>query len=154
MTSLKHAFTLAVAAVLTVPALALAEEPIPVTLGNLKNFEVSNFTGLFPSEQYPVAPDIVEYVRSQMADHSDLPYASPGQAILQMGCAGFQCKRVVARVTLGYDGPLLWTKEVPYHHGLPSYHRDHKKIAQEIVSGLEKAYRESAPAYPKRIDVP
>lgn len=123
-------------------------------LGDLHSFDVHGMEQLdFSSERQAVPPEIIEYARTALQTDDRLRYQSPGQAVLHFSCQSPQCGMVKAEVTIGEDGPVVWSTVQRYRAMVSLGDPDPRKFAQKVVERLGADYQKSMKAVPLKINI-
>lgn len=139
------------------PAAAQASNEESVTLGDLHTFDVHDFDGRnFSTERSSVPPEIGEFVRTAIQSNQVLRYSAPGEGMLRFRCEGLYgvgCGRIRAEVTVGQDGPVVWSTVRTYDRFLSVSEPNPRKFAREVVGQLSEDYRKAMKAVPLKIQI-
>jgi hypothetical protein len=125
------------------------------SLGDLQTFDVHAFE---PREfsvgrEMAVPPEMGEYARMAIQTDGRLNYSSPGQGVLHFRCDSASCGRIRAEITVGRDGPVVWSTIRTFRPMLTVQDPNPRKFAREVVEQLGADYSKALKAVPLKIQI-
>jgi hypothetical protein len=132
---------------------AAATEKGP-SLGDLQTFDVHAFEPReFSVGREDVPPELGEYARMAIQTDERLSYSSPGQGVLRFRCDTAACGRIRAEITVGQDGPVVWSTVRTFRPMLTVQDPNPRKFAREVVAQLGADYSNALKAVPVKIQI-
>ncbi|MEB3287244.1 MAG: hypothetical protein VKJ04_07045 [Vampirovibrionales bacterium] len=134
-----------------------ASPDVVLGLKDISSLDLARFNAPITSDQTPGA-DIPMWIQRSLSNNSVLPYKSPSDAALSLHCEGFECRKIVAEISLQSQGgapnaPVLWRHEesVFKYKWLTYYKRESEDIANAIVQSLLADYAQAQSGHFKTV---
>ncbi len=114
-------------------------------LSALKSFEVEPLHDTYDPDVQHVDAELYSYLGSNLEKSGVVPMASPAEGVIHLDCHGneFRCAQITARITLGKNGPVVWSKVFKNATFFTLLHREQKEVAKEIADHLAQTYQKA-----------
>jgi hypothetical protein len=136
----------------SVSAVAEADEPLAKPrLGDLKSFEVEQYTESFSHERDFIEPEYVQQLTTALEHERALPKASPADGVIRLRCVkGPECNDLKLSVTYGSDGPEVWSVTEKRYKFFTTWWfgnilKPSQTLTTEFIQQLAEAYRQDSP---------